>query len=299
MAGSGGGKGSGFLGLLVIGFLIWLFVYIVNNLWTILSYAAGGVAIVGLGLSLAGHLAGAPRGDRNDTRRQRTGRQLRLYGAVVWATVTALVTSMAISQSQQGWLKPGLYVAVASLVIYALAYGISALLALIFKVVRQRFDGMAGDAWAEAVNEDHATWREKWREKQAREAAQGKAEERADQTTGNRHDSRQDGGSAQEQERRRAEDENKRQEETRRRQEEDARRKGAEDARSARSGGLAITTVPDALNYLEMAKPFTAKELDRKRKMVLLRAHPDHGGTNTMARLVNEAYEVLKPISNG
>lgn len=87
-------------------------------------------------------------------------------------------------------------------------------------------------------------------------------------------------------------------EEARRRMEEELRRRCAEDERRARSRGLAITSESDALDYLELAKPFTSKELDRKRKAAPMRAHPDHGGTNAMARLVNEAYEILKPIAS-
>lgn len=302
MAGSGGDKGSGFLGLLVIGFLVWLFFLVANNLWTILSYAAGIVAIVGLGLTLAGHLAGAPRGDRNDARRRRTGRQLRLYGAIDWVMVTALVAATAISQSPQGWLKLGLYVIVASLVIYAAAYGISALLALIFRLARQRYDDMVGNAWAEALEEDFATWRERFRDKHEQGANQKQTRKRAhpssDKANGTGHDDREraDG----EEQRRQAENERERMdEEIRRRAEEELRRRRSEADRRSRSAGLAITTVSDALDYLEIAKPFTTKELDKKRKMALLRAHPDHGGTNAMARLVNEAYDVLKPIASG
>lgn len=50
----------------------------------------------------------------------------------------------------------------------------------------------------------------------------------------------------------------------------------------------------DALDLLGLAKPYTLAELDARRKAMLLKVHPDHGGSNAMARMVNDAYLLLK-----
>ena len=50
----------------------------------------------------------------------------------------------------------------------------------------------------------------------------------------------------------------------------------------------------DALDLLGLSKPYTLAELDKRRKAMLLKVHPDHGGSNAMARMVNDAYLLLK-----
>lgn len=50
----------------------------------------------------------------------------------------------------------------------------------------------------------------------------------------------------------------------------------------------------DALDLLGLSKPYTGAELDARRKAMLLKVHPDHGGSNAMARMVNDAYLLLK-----
>lgn len=50
----------------------------------------------------------------------------------------------------------------------------------------------------------------------------------------------------------------------------------------------------DALDLLGLSKPYTLAQLDARRKAMLLKVHPDHGGSNAMARMVNDAYLLLK-----
>lgn len=54
-----------------------------------------------------------------------------------------------------------------------------------------------------------------------------------------------------------------------------------------------IKTEKAALELLGLEKPFTAADLNKKRMEMLKKVHPDQGGSNMMARLVNEAYELL------
>lgn len=49
-----------------------------------------------------------------------------------------------------------------------------------------------------------------------------------------------------------------------------------------------------ALELFEMKKPYTLDELKKRRMDLLKKVHPDQGGSNMMARLVNDAFEVLK-----
>jgi len=55
-----------------------------------------------------------------------------------------------------------------------------------------------------------------------------------------------------------------------------------------------VTTEKEALEILEMKKPFTAAQLKKRRMELLKKIHPDTGGSNMMTRMVNEAYELLK-----
>lgn len=55
-----------------------------------------------------------------------------------------------------------------------------------------------------------------------------------------------------------------------------------------------IKNEKDALEIFGMSKPYTFAELKKRRMELLKKVHPDQGGSNMMARLVNEAYEILK-----
>jgi hypothetical protein len=55
-----------------------------------------------------------------------------------------------------------------------------------------------------------------------------------------------------------------------------------------------IKTEKEALELLGLSKPYTAANLKKRRMEMLKKVHPDQGGSNMMARLVNEAYEILK-----
>ncbi|MCE7030998.1 hypothetical protein [Jiella avicenniae] len=50
----------------------------------------------------------------------------------------------------------------------------------------------------------------------------------------------------------------------------------------------------DALELFELPPIYDLKQLQGRRKQLLLRVHPDHGGSNAMARMVNEAFDLLK-----
>lgn len=56
----------------------------------------------------------------------------------------------------------------------------------------------------------------------------------------------------------------------------------------------AISTEKEALELFEMSKPYNMADLKKRRMELLKKVHPDQGGSNMMARLVNEAYDVLK-----
>lgn len=56
----------------------------------------------------------------------------------------------------------------------------------------------------------------------------------------------------------------------------------------------AINTEKEALELFELAHPFTAAKLKSRRMELLKKVHPDQGGSNMMARFVNEAYDLLK-----
>lgn len=49
-----------------------------------------------------------------------------------------------------------------------------------------------------------------------------------------------------------------------------------------------------ALELFELTRPYTLEKLRARRMELLKKVHPDQGGSNMMARMVNEAYEVLK-----
>lgn len=50
----------------------------------------------------------------------------------------------------------------------------------------------------------------------------------------------------------------------------------------------------DALELYELSRPYTLADIKRKRNALLLRVHPDHGGSLALTRQVNEAFELLK-----
>jgi hypothetical protein len=54
------------------------------------------------------------------------------------------------------------------------------------------------------------------------------------------------------------------------------------------------TDLKDALELFELSQPYSLKDLQKRRKQLLLRVHPDHGGSNMMARMVNDAFDLLK-----
>lgn len=49
-----------------------------------------------------------------------------------------------------------------------------------------------------------------------------------------------------------------------------------------------------ALQIMEMTEPFTQQALKKRRTALLKKVHPDTGGSNTFAQMVNEAYDLLK-----
>ncbi len=287
MAGSDGSKGSVFGGLVVLGLLFWGFSFIANHWWTILSYAAIGVGIGCILSILWGHIAGAQGGDANDRDRALIRRNCVWLGTIVWGIIAVATAFLAaapfgirIDGDPFGPILSGF------VVVLAFVHLVSWLLGRLFAAFVRPYFMEPAPATASANFQRRST------------EPRQRAEVRGEHTSSAQTDA--DELRRQEEIRRRQQEEARRrmEEEIRRRAEEELRRTQAEEEKRARSRGLAITTVPDALDYLEMARPFTGKELDRKRKAALMRAHPDHGGTNAMARLVNEAYEVLKPLVN-
>jgi len=53
-------------------------------------------------------------------------------------------------------------------------------------------------------------------------------------------------------------------------------------------------TLKSAQDLFEIEPPYTAAELKKRRMDLLKKVHPDTGGSNMMAKMVNEAYELLK-----
>jgi hypothetical protein len=49
-----------------------------------------------------------------------------------------------------------------------------------------------------------------------------------------------------------------------------------------------------ALELFELSRPYTLGDLKRRRNELMLRVHPDHGGTASLFRQVNEAYDLLR-----
>lgn len=64
--------------------------------------------------------------------------------------------------------------------------------------------------------------------------------------------------------------------------------------RSEETFSGAFNTEKQALDFFELSKPYTLDELKKRRMDLLKKVHPDQGGSNMMARMVNEAYELLK-----
>lgn len=48
-----------------------------------------------------------------------------------------------------------------------------------------------------------------------------------------------------------------------------------------------------AIELLGLSPTFTQADLKKRRSELLKKIHPDHGGSNAMARMVNEAFELL------
>lgn len=69
------------------------------------------------------------------------------------------------------------------------------------------------------------------------------------------------------------------------------RARKAEQSGGQRQSGLTIKT---AQELFEISPPYTAAELKKRRMDLLKKVHPDVGGSNMMAKMVNEAYELLK-----
>lgn len=77
----------------------------------------------------------------------------------------------------------------------------------------------------------------------------------------------------------------------------DEERKERERAKArSEAGGFSgsIATEKQALELFEMAKPYTLDQLKKRRMELLKKVHPDQGGSNMIARMVNEAFELLK-----
>lgn len=55
------------------------------------------------------------------------------------------------------------------------------------------------------------------------------------------------------------------------------------------------SSITDALELFELSVPFSLDALQKRRKQLLLKVHPDHGGSAVMTRMVNDAYEMLLP----
>lgn len=53
------------------------------------------------------------------------------------------------------------------------------------------------------------------------------------------------------------------------------------------------TKLKEALELFEVQMPYSLAEIQKRRKQLLLKVHPDHGGSNALFRKVNEAYEIL------
>ena len=55
-----------------------------------------------------------------------------------------------------------------------------------------------------------------------------------------------------------------------------------------------ISSESQALEVLDLKKPFTQAELKKRRAGLLQKIHPDQGGSAMMTRMVNDAYDLLK-----
>lgn len=64
--------------------------------------------------------------------------------------------------------------------------------------------------------------------------------------------------------------------------------------RSDESFSGSFATEKQALEFFELSKPYTLEDLKKRRMELLKKVHPDQGGSNMMARMVNEAFELLK-----
>lgn len=72
---------------------------------------------------------------------------------------------------------------------------------------------------------------------------------------------------------------------------------GRQEQHQRQSGGGfsdANMTEKQALEVFELSRPYTLEKLKARRMELMKKVHPDQGGSNMMARMVNEAYEVLK-----
>lgn len=68
----------------------------------------------------------------------------------------------------------------------------------------------------------------------------------------------------------------------------------AHQAEQTTSHGGSKMTLQSALDLFEMSPPYTAEALKKRRMDLLKKVHPDTGGSNMIAKMVNEAYDLLK-----
>ena len=98
-------------------------------------------------------------------------------------------------------------------------------------------------------------------------------------------------------------EERERRERRERKRQEQEKAKSDEKAGGQRNGPKArdkSMTVPIALELLNIALPFTTKELRAAWKKAIGKAHPDRpGGSNEAAQQVNAAYDYLKSMAKG
>lgn len=52
-------------------------------------------------------------------------------------------------------------------------------------------------------------------------------------------------------------------------------------------------TLKSAQDLFDIKPPYTAAELKKRRMDLLKKVHPDTGGSNMVAKMVNEAYDLL------
>ncbi|MEO3388865.1 hypothetical protein [Mesorhizobium sp. CAU 1741] len=237
---------------------------------------------IGLGLGglviLFGYGASSEWTWQRQEERTNVRRALSVIGSIVWLVTMAIWGYFAFNNlgRTQGEVIAALAISGAGLLA---VHGAAGALVRLSNLLFGRFHGHDLGSIHSAQDREWARLRQKKQDEEAQRRAEAYAREwmKAEREQ-----------QAQGQSRRNSDEQAKQEQwERQERAQEEPRNKASD------TGGT-VGTEKLALELFELSHFYTLEQLNKRRLELLKKVHPDLGGSNMMARMVNEAYELLK-----